>query len=683
MTVWSMLGAARRRWYVAVPMLLVFLPAAAFYREPVDPEYRAAASWILLVLNEGSPDEELSGNPYADLSTDLYVSAQAVRTVLVSDAVRDQLDSEGLSDSYDVAVERGSPILRVFVTAPDRQQAVDTAERLLDIAGEELDSLQPDGGLVITPVDIGLNSTGGEALVPFTRVRLLLVMVGVVAALLSALLVDHLARAVPKVIERAGARRRGLDLEGECTEDAAEQAPIEDRRRSPKIDSVTILTFFLALLFVLPARLVVPAMGAAGRPALLLGIGLLGWWVLSWAVPSWAPRGRQPVRIALLVWAGVVVLAYLAGLNRGLPGTELSGADRGLLTVAALVGLALFAVDGIPSRRRLDTLLKRLVMAGVFLAVTGHLQFFLGFNVSPLITLPGLELNAGLIGLSERGEGDLLRVAGTSSHPIEFGVTLSMILPLAIHYALSVAGGLKRLAYWGAVAVIASAIALSISRAGIVAVAASLILLAVVWGWRARANAAFFGAIGLVAMRSAIPGLLGTIRALFTNFGNDPSIQGRQDDYPIVLGYVFKRPWFGRGVGTFLPEEYILLDNQYLMTLVTTGIVGLLALLGLFVTGYVLARRVAKSERPASTRQLGQAIAAGIGAGVVASVTFDSLAFPQFSGTLFLLLGCAGALWRLADDEAPPQSSYLEQVLKPPARRPFEKSEEAELQALP
>ncbi|KAA0233265.1 MAG: hypothetical protein EDR02_14300 [Actinobacteria bacterium] len=668
MTYWSMLARARRRWYVAVPVFLAFFLTAAFYREPVDPEYRAVGSWILLVLDEGPPAVEVAGNPYATLSNDLFISAQAVRTVLVSDSVREQLASEGLSDRYDVLVERGSPILRVFVLASDRQQAVDTAERLLDLAGEELDALQPDGGLVITPVDIGLNSTGGEALVPFARVRLLLLALGFVAAIASALAVDYFAAAHTRFVNRNGPYRGRFGSQIGITES--------------KIDAVTVLTVVLVLLFVLPARLVVPAMGAAGRPALLFGIVLLGTWALSWAVPSWAPRGRQPIRVALLAWGAAVIVAYLAGLNRGLPGAELRGADRGLLTVAALVGLALFAVDGIPSRRRLDTLLKRLVMAGVFLAVTGHLQFFLGFNVSPLITLPGLELNAQLIGLSERGEGDLLRVAGTSSHPIEFGVTLSMILPLAIHYALSVANSIKRLAYWGAVATIATAIALSISRAGIVAVAACLILLAVVWGWRARANAAVFGAIGLVAMRSAIPGLLGTIRALFTNFGNDPSIQGRQDDYPIVLGYVAERPWFGRGVGTFLPEEYILLDNQYLMTLVTTGIVGLLALLGLLVTGYVLARRVAKSERPASTRQLGQAIAAGIGAAVVASITFDSLAFPQFSGTLFLLLGCAGALWRLADDPVPSQSSYLEQALKPPARRLSRQGEEAELQAL-
>ncbi|NNE72101.1 MAG: hypothetical protein HKN26_00390, partial [Acidimicrobiales bacterium] len=44
-------------------------------------------------------------------------------------------------------------------------------------------------------------------------------------------------------------------------------------------DAVTFLTAYLYLLFVLPSNLVVPTLGAAGRPADLLGLAGLGWYI--------------------------------------------------------------------------------------------------------------------------------------------------------------------------------------------------------------------------------------------------------------------------------------------------------------------------------------------------------------------------------------------------------------------
>ena len=39
-------------------------------------------------------------------------------------------------------------------------------------------------------------------------------------------------------------------------------------------------------------------------------------------------------------------------------------------------------------------------------------------------------------------------------------------------------------------------------------------------------------AVGLMAVLMVVrPGLLGTLRSLFTNLGNDPSIEGRTEDY--------------------------------------------------------------------------------------------------------------------------------------------------------
>src|SRR5690606_7204789 len=134
---------------------------------------------------------------------------------------------------------------------------------------------------------------------------------------------------------------------------------------------------------------------------------------------------------------------------------------------------------------------------------------------------------------------------------------------------------------------------------------------------------------------------------------------------PIVFRYIAERPWFGRGPGTFMPERYILLDNELLGTIVSIGYVGLAALLGVFVTGFFLARSVSTHTAPPEPRHLPPALAAGIVGAMVASVTFDSLGFPIFSGTLFRMVGAVAALWRTdrAGVSMPPRGGR--EILKP------------------
>ena len=152
----------------------------------------------------------------------------------------------------------------------------------------------------------------------------------------------------------------------------------------------------------------------------------------------------------------------------------------------------------------------------------------------------------------------------------------------------------------------------------------------------------------LAAFHTVVPGLLGTLRSLFANYKNDPSVQGRTSDYTVVFHYLGQRPWFGRGPGTFIPSRYIVLDNQILGQLVSLGVIGLAALILLFVTALAAARWMAKSPKlPEEDRHLAAALAATVAAGFVTSFTFDSLAFPIFAGTLFLAFGAIGALWRL------------------------------------
>ena len=198
------------------------------------------------------------------------------------------------------------------------------------------------------------------------------------------------------------------------------------QRRRSLPDAVTLLTFFLVLLFGVPARLVFAPLGGAGSPAQLLGVAALLWWVgHRLAAPAGRPAVRQPVRRAVLVLVLVILASYVAATVRPIDDVELRAADRGLLTTLAWLGIVLVAMDGIPTRARLDTLLRRLTVAGGAVGILGMMQFETGLAFTNYIQVPGLSQNSDLASMLARD--GFSRPAGTALHPIEFGIVLTMI----------------------------------------------------------------------------------------------------------------------------------------------------------------------------------------------------------------------------------------------------------------
>lgn len=407
----------------------------------------------------------------------------------------------------------------------------------------------------------------------------------------------------------------------------------------------------MLLLFFLPPRLVLAGLGASGRPAILVAAVLFLWWVLTRLDPSLAMHGPQPIRIAVGIFLAASFASYAYGYGRGLRDTEASGSDRTMLTYLALAGITLVVADGIRSREALNRLLRRLVAASAFMSMVGALQFLPPhFDLTRNIQVPGLVLSAPLIGIGTRGQGVFARVAGTAGHYIEFGVVLGMVLPLAIHYAMY-APRETRTRRWLVVGLISCAVPFSVSRSGTIALVVGLAFLAFGWTGRQRLNALVTTILMTAAFSVLKPGLLGTIRSLFTGYKNDPSIEGRAEDYADALNYLRSRPLLGRGPGTFLPDEYRLLDNQWLLSLVSTGWIGTAALAILMVMGIWVGFRIRRLTLDAETRHLAQALNAGIVVAVVTSYTFDSLYFTTFAAVLFLMIGAVGTLLRLTREQ--------------------------------
>jgi polysaccharide biosynthesis protein PslJ len=417
------------------------------------------------------------------------------------------------------------------------------------------------------------------------------------------------------------------------------------RMLRPRGDARGLLVGYAVLLFMLPAQLIFGPLGASGSPSGVVGIGLVLYWFAMRLVPdSGAATGLQPIRIAVGLFVTSILLAYMVGTLHPLPPDQLSGADRGLLSMMSWLGVALVAMDMLRTGESVRRLIRIVVVLVGIVAAMGLLQFATGFNLADLYHIPGLKINYDVAVVTERS--DFRRVAATASHPIEFGVVLAMALPLALHVAFNAKD--RKWLWWGIVLVVGVASPMSLSRSAILGLFVAFIVLFAGWPSSRRMGVLLVLPVFVIGLRFAIPGLVGTIKSLFSSLSSDPSIQGRTDDYKVVGQFISKSPWFGRGFGTFLPHDFFILDNQYLGAIIETGYIGLAALILLFGVGFVTARGARVRLVDPEQRDLAQSLAASVLVAGIGYVTFDGLGFPMVTGLLFLLLGCIGALWRIS-----------------------------------
>jgi len=427
-------------------------------------------------------------------------------------------------------------------------------------------------------------------------------------------------------------------------------------------DVVTALSLYAVLRIVLPSQYVIGPLGGAGQPAQLLGLGIALWWLADWlGQPRSRSRVGQPLKWFAFVFLVAVLAGYLAAAIRPLSSAEQLAADRAVLNVIAWTGVMLAAMDGITRRARLDTLLRRVTLLGGLEGILGIVQLLTKQTFVQYLHLPGLS-NTG-VDEALISRGSFLRPVGTAIHPIEYGVFLSMVLPIALHYAVTDVGRRTFLARWFPVGAITVALSLSLSRSAIISTAVGLAVLLSAWPHHLRRRA-YLAAPAFVALLAiAVPGFLRTALNLFAGIGSDSSTASRTDSYAIAWSFIAHAPVFGRGMGTFLPEYWIL-DNEYLGSLIELGVVGFTCMLLLFLAGAVTAwqlRRpmVMPAGRTPATSRLGPALAAAIAGGCVSFAFFDAWSFPMVPSMLFLLFGCVGALQRLTLEDAEKYSGDL------------------------
>jgi O-Antigen ligase len=426
------------------------------------------------------------------------------------------------------------------------------------------------------------------------------------------------------------------------------------RQLSPRSHAVLMLQLFALTVMVFPSDAVIAAIGATGYLAALIGMVVFAVFVAASLFGLHNPlQHRHPIRGLLCVLWLSALASYVLMDPSVLTGAEMASADRMLMQLAVITGVALVAAECLGSLHDIRRVLRILCWGGAFCGVVAALQFWISLDISSYLReLPGFSLNFENPGIVDRAA--LNRVAGTAIHPIELGVVAGMLLPLAIYLAIFDTDRSAR-RRWMPVVLIGVGISTSVSRSAIIAAGVALAVLVVLMPTRQRLAALAAVPIAVVVAFLSAPGLISTLSEFFGAGTSDPSVATRVNDYPLVERLVHEAPWFGHGGGTYIVDNaFDILDNQYLKTAVELGLVGVVALAAFFLVPPIVALVARRRSRDPELRLLCAALAGAALAAAVCSLTFDSLSFPMFANVHALVIGLVGAGWRLAArDRAP------------------------------
>jgi O-antigen ligase len=421
-----------------------------------------------------------------------------------------------------------------------------------------------------------------------------------------------------------------------------------------RADAATVGVIFVVALLVVPAHLVFRALPLQLTPANVVAMIFgLAWLCAQFTTTLGMAKGRNPARTGLFIYIVAVMMTYGYSTFGYLPVDELSLSDHAVILMVATASMGLGLCDGVRTADRLDFVLKAVVICGAFSAFVGLLQFNLNLDLTQYLKLPILRASSDDAFVFERAAQK--RVSGTMGHPIEFGVVCSMLLPLAAHYVFQArARGEKVWRWYVCATLIASGLMFSVSRSAVLGLAAGGLVLFIGWPTRRRLRVLAIGVVFLGAMKVAVPGLLGTFYDLFANAGNDSSVQWRTHDYPIAAAEILRHLWFGHGYGTWYAPKHIVFDNQYILTMVEGGVVGMAAFVIVFFSGLYAAIRARYLTIDPTRRDLGLSIVAALVVPLVGAATFDLASFKTGEGLSFLLVGAAGCLLRITRAELSP-----------------------------
>lgn len=329
-------------------------------------------------------------------------------------------------------------------------------------------------------------------------------------------------------------------------------------------------------------------------------------------------------------------------------------------------------VSVVRTREMIERILTVFVCAGTIIAIAAIYQRRSGYNVFDHLQSLLVVFHYVAASASAEERGGYVRAFAGAGNPIELATLMAMLVPLAVYLAIS-----RRRRIWFLSAVLMLLADFSGgSRTGIIGIG----VIGLVFLWlRPRQTLRCWPALLpiFVVLHFAAPGAIGSVIGEFFPKGG---IIHQQEETeigphgetkyasrlsrigPVVHEYLEGDPLFGIGYGTRVTgyhnqaaDNAIILDNEWLDTLLETGILGVFAWLWLFRR---IVRRLsirAKLEGDTADGWLAVALAASISAYAVAMYFYDSFGFVQATFVMFTLAAFASTVLRLPSRASEPE----------------------------
>lgn len=413
---------------------------------------------------------------------------------------------------------------------------------------------------------------------------------------------------------------------------------------------IPLVALLLLILFVPIRRYTMPVdLPFQLEPYRLFVAMLAGAWVLALLADPSTRLRRSGLETPLLCFVAAALASVLVNTDRIIELELDADVLKALTFFASFVFVFYFVVSVVRTQAMVDLVVRVLVLGAGVVAITAIVESRSGYNLFDHLdgAVPLLDL---AFPADIKPRGARLRAFASAQHPIALAALLVMVIPLAVYLAR------KRRVYWLVAGVLALGAISTVSRTSIVMLA--VVFFVFLW-LRPRETARISPILVplVVAVQLSMPGTLGTLRAAFFPSGGlveEQSAAGRIEDFAPSRKEIADRPLLGEGYGTRRPSgenaNTRILDNEWLGTMLETGLVGTLSLLWLFIR---FIRRSSRSAKEDDTDRgwLLVSITASVTAFAIGMFTYDAFSFIQVTFLLYILLGLGSVLVGLGSRE--------------------------------
>jgi hypothetical protein len=376
-------------------------------------------------------------------------------------------------------------------------------------------------------------------------------------------------------------------------------------------------------------------------------------YALQWMAGQRRSLTLTPAHAPVLLFVGLALVSFVAGKDNG-PLT--SNLIRQFAELLLSILFALFIVDYVQQRERLDWLTRWILMGGVAAAALGLIFYFLPQVVAER-ALSALRVfnypSSGVLRYIEDNPANAERAISTSIDPNALGGLLAMVGGLLAPQLLakkSVLG--PRWVTYPAFGIVLACLVLTFSRAAMAALAAAVLGIALaryrrmVWVIGVVGVAIFFLPITQTYVAHFIAGVQ----------GQDLATQMRFGEYKDALILINRHPLGVGFAGAPEIDIYLGVSNAYLLIAEKMGLVGLALFLGVMgvVFGWAFQRRRAVYADAALT-PLWLGAHAGLAAALVVGLFdhyFFNLAFQHAGAIFWIFVGLCLAATRLTATSA-------------------------------